>query len=188
MGRQFTTLQTPCLRVLCPVKGGAKSLYGQIIRNFTKRVGTPYRSPRTSADGEDKINAIGKTGGIAFIMIDETDNILRQGRFEEDTLSAFTRLNELAGIPLVKVGTELSFKKISQRDHSARRATGMPFWSRFAHDEEWRDWLARGLQYHLTKKPLVFTDEISELFYSYTQGVSDNAIALFVKSQELSAP
>ena len=102
--RRLRMSQAPCLRVICTHLGGAKSLYVEILQRFAERMGTHYSAPKTTADGENKIKQIAKTGGIGIIMIDEIKNAFRKGehneklqdKFEEDMLTAFTRLNEHA--------------------------------------------------------------------------------------------
>ena len=178
--------QLQYVRLICPKKSGAKPLWTNFYLGFNKALGQQIKTRGwTEADLEEKIAQDVKTSGLGFIIIDEIQNMLFGDKRTEELLAAFTRLNELCGVPLVFVGTPEIGKYIESAMHSARRAAGVVRWKTLARGEEWDKWFPEVLTRGLVQVPLPFTTEISEYFYDFSQGRVDAAVSLFIKAQQI---
>jgi hypothetical protein len=135
---------------------------------------------------EEKISADARVSGLGFIIVDEIQNLkMLNDNLAAEVLAAFTRLNEMSGIPLILLGTQDVALGLKALMHSARRAAGSEQWKTMGPGKEWDDWLREVLTKGVVKKALPFTKATSEYFYEYSQGIAHAAVALFYKAQEI---
>jgi ABC-type dipeptide/oligopeptide/nickel transport system ATPase component len=181
-GKELIMDQAPIVVVICP-KSGDLALCRAILRAISKHLKSPYKNPKSSEEGEAMIAAKVRAGAIGLIVLDEYDAIFK-GSKVDDTLQMLTRLNEEAGIPFMKLGTRFAFGRVKNVPHTARRSAGYGPWRKMDKNEEWEAWLESVLKFHLTDKPLVYSAEMSGIFYEYSQGLAEAVIGLFVTTQK----
>ncbi len=186
-GKNLFMKQLNWVRVICPKRSGAKAVWTNFYQAFNRALNVQVKTGSwTEALLEEKIAADARVSGLGFIIIDEIQNLkIQDNKLASETLAAFTRLNEITGIPLVLVGTQDVAKLLKTEMHTARRAAGSLPWKTMSPGEVWDKWLKEVLTKGLVRKPLKFSKEISEYFFEYSQGVADPAVALFYKANEL---
>ena len=181
-GKPFTMKQVSYVRVIAPVRAGAKALFTSICTALNGALGVS-RSVSGSEDAlASKIGHDAKTMGLGFLIIDETQNILKQRQnLQGTTLDAFTRLNELSGLPLIFVGTPEVKEVFNSTMHSARRCMIID-WKK-VQSKEWNTWLEGVLSQHLVRDPIELTGELSQFIWEFSQGLPSLVASLVTQAQ-----
>jgi AAA domain len=182
----FMVKQLNFLRVICPKASGAKAVWTNFYEALNLALGTNISTKGlTEAKLQERIAMDTRLHGISFLVIDEMQNLLLTGGYADETLAAFTRLNELAGLPLIYIGTPEIAEFLKAEMHSARRAAGSLPWKAMGLNDEWHWWVREVLKRGLVRTELKWTKELSEDFFDYSQGRVDLVVHLFTKAQQL---
>jgi type II secretory pathway predicted ATPase ExeA len=183
-GKPLTMKQVSYVRVITPVKAGAKVLFFDICSELIKALGKKPMSGNPSEDALAlKLSQDAKTMGIGFIIVDELQHMLDQSsKLRRTTMAAFTRLNEISGIPIIFIGTP-DTKKIFKRMHSARRCI-MVHWKK-VQSGEWNQWLESVLSQHLVREPIELNGPLSKFIWEFSLGLPSLVASLFTQAQRL---
>lgn len=187
-GMNFNQIQLSWLKLEAPFNSSPKSLAHQFFIKIDELLGTDNfkRSVSRNLSTDSMMSLMGKVAnnvGLGMLIIDELQHLNRGGTSQ--IMNFLVSLINLFGVPILFIGTPASYDIFQSELRISRRVTGNGeiIWNNMSNDEEFR-LLLKGLwRYQWTRKPVVLTDEIVNLFYYFTQGISDLVVKLFVNCQ-----
>lgn len=184
--REYSTYQIVWLKVDCPHAGSLKGLCTDIFLAVDGLLGTNYFDKfGKSRNSEDHMLAqvaqIAHTHHIGLLVIDEMQNLVTARRSCSDMLNFLVKMDNIVGIPVIRVGTNEAFPILQGNFRNARRGTGegSVIWDRMINDDEWHFFMQTIWEYQWTKISTDFSDEFNEVFYDECQGIIDIAIKLY---------
>lgn len=144
-------------------------------------------SHRNINDALQQMEQVASTFFIGALLIDELQNLhLAKTGGKESMLNFFLHLVNNIGIPVVFSGTNSTISLFSEAMRTARRVCGagtLEFKRFEKDDEEWRLLVENLWSYQWCKQTAELTDEIFDMLYEHTQGVTDFLVKLLVLSQ-----
>ncbi|HGM5549885.1 ATP-binding protein [Pseudomonas koreensis] len=190
-GKQFVHTQITWLKLDCPRDGSLAGFCQQFFyavgdalgdKDYHKR----YRH-RNINDALQQMEQVASTFFIGALLIDELQNLhLAKTGGKESMLNFFLHLVNNIGIPVVFSGTNSTISLFSEAMRTARRVCGagtLEFKRFEKDDEEWRLLVENLWSYQWCKQTAELTDEIFDMLYEHTQGVTDFLVKLLVLSQ-----
>lgn len=190
-GFKFSTYQIVWIKLDCPYDGSVKGLCIDFFRKVDDLIGTNYY--KKYGTGRNSTNVllpimgqVARFTNLGCLVIDEIQHLsLLKSNGSDNMLNFFTTLINTIGIPVVLVGTPKALNILESQFRIARRGSGQGdmAWDRMKNDENW-ELLIRGMwKYQWTKKSIELSDEMIELLYVESQGITDLAVKIFVMSQ-----
>lgn len=183
---ELMTYQIVWLKVDCPHRGSLKGLCIDIFSAVDRLLGTNYYNKFGAArNSEDSMLAqvaqISHTHNLGVLVIDEMQNLVNARRNKDDLLNFLVKMDNIIGVPVIRVGTNEAYPILQGNFRNARRGTGegSVIWDRMLQDDEWDFFMGGIWEYQWTKTPISFSDEINEAFYYESQGIIDIAIKLY---------
>lgn len=179
------------LVIECPFNASRGSLCKNFFMAVDNILGTNYYKqfvkPRTNeSDLIDKMAHIAALHCIGVLVFDEIQRMKRgnEGRL---TMNFFVELHNKLGVPLIFAGTYSSIELFTPLLATARRASGMGilFFDRMRKDKKWDLFLGKLWKYQWLKEFTPLSEEMNELFYQETQGITDFVVNLFIQVQLL---
>jgi len=122
--------------------------------------------------------------GIGVLVLDEIQHLSTRGGSEQ-LLNFFTTLVNVIGIPVIMIGTMKALGALQGQFRQARRGSGQGdmVLDRMEKDDNW-DILIEGMwEYQWTKTPTELTEELKDVLYEESQGITDIAIKLYIMAQ-----
>ncbi|MBX8547388.1 AAA family ATPase [Pseudomonas cichorii] len=190
-GKQFVQTQITWLKLDCPRDGSLSGFCQQFFVAVGRALGDEdyhkrYR-PRNINDALLRMEQVASTFFIGALLIDELQNLhLAKTGGKENMLNFFLSLVNNLGIPVVFIGTNSMIDLFSWVMRNARRCCGVGVleFKRFEkEDEEWRMLVENLWDYQWCRQKSELTDEVFEVLYDHTQGVTDFLVKLLVLSQ-----
>jgi hypothetical protein len=187
-GQHFNQIQLTWLKLETPYNASLKALSLQFFMKIDELLGgdnfKKYVSRNLSTDA--MIPLMGKLAnnvGLGLLVLDELQN-LRNGKITQ-MMNYFVSLINSFGVPIVYIGTPASYDLLENEFRIARRFTGYGevVWNNMDNNEEFRLFLNGIWKYQWTKKFAPLTEDIINIFYEETQGISDLICKLFVNAQ-----
>lgn len=179
------------LIIECPFNGSRGTLCKNFFEAVDSILGTNYYQrfvkPRMNeSDLIDKMAHVAALHCIGVLVFDEIQR-MKKGIEGQQTMNFFVELHNKLGVPLIFIGTYKSLDLFTPLLANARRASGMgaTFFDRMEKDRGWDFFLKRLWEYQWLKKYVPFTEEMSELIYKETQGITDLVVNLFMQAQYL---
>lgn len=191
-GLKFCGYQITYLKLDCPMDGSVKGLCIDFFIKVDNLIGTHYyKKFGTSRHSVDSMIAtmgqVCQHLGCGLLIIDEIQNLsLAKSGGAEKMLNFFVSLNNNLGIPVVMVGTPQVLGVLQGEFRLARRADGSQgslFWDRLNKDQNWELFIHGIWLYQWTRKETVLNQELSEAFYTESQGILDVAVKLYAMAQ-----
>lgn len=183
---EYSVYQIVWLKVDCPHAGSLKGLCTDIFLAVDRLLGTNnFRKFGSKGNSEDymlaQVAQIAHTQHLGLLVIDEMQNLVTARRSCSDMLNFLVKLDNIIGVPVIRVGTNEAFPILQGNFRNARRGTGegSVIWERMLQDEEWTFFMEGMWEYQWTKTYIPFTDEINEALYEESQGIIDIAIKLY---------
>ena len=177
------------LKLDCPFDGSIKGLCLKFFHSIDQLLGTTYLNKHGKGSVESmlpKMSQLALVHGLGVLVIDEIQN-LNQAKSggSQKMLNFFVELVNTIGIPIVLIGTREGLAPITQAFCNARRCTGEgdKNWLPMSNDEEWAKLLKAIWPYQWTEKECPITQEISNVLYQESCGITDIAIKLFMLAQ-----
>ncbi len=179
------------IKMDCPHDGSIRGLCLNFFLAVDSLVGTQYykkhASGRKTVDELLPIMAqVAAVHCIGVLVIDEIQNLIEaKVGAASKMLNFFVQMVNTIGLPVVLVGTFKAMPILNGEFRNARRATGQGdmIWDRLKNNEEWI-WLLQGLwKYQWTQDKAELTQEIIDIMYEESQGITDIVIKLFMLSQ-----
>lgn len=183
---EYMTYQITWLKVDCPHAGSLKGLCIDIFLAIDQLLGTNYfekfgKKRNTEDVMLAQVAQLIHTHNVGLLVIDEIQNLAASRRANSDLLNFLVKMDNVIGIPVIRVGTYQAFPILQGNFRNARRGTGEGsiIWERMVNDEHWELFVQEMWQYQWTKTPVKLTDEINDALYYETQGIVDIAIKLY---------
>lgn len=183
---EYMTYQITWLKVDCPHAGSLKGLCIDIFLAIDQLLGTNYfekfgKKRNTEDVMLAQVAQITHTHNVGLLVIDEIQNLAASRRSNSDLLNFLVKMDNVIGIPVIRVGTYQAFPILQGNFRNARRGTGEGsiIWERMVNDEHWELFVEEMWQYQWTKTPVELTDEINDALYYETQGIVDITIKLY---------
>lgn len=183
---EYSVFQIVWLKVDCPHAGSLKGLCTDIFLAVDRLLGSNnFKKFGSKGNSEDymlaQVAQLAHTQHLGLLVIDEMQNLVTARRSSSDMLNFLVKLDNIIGVPVIRVGTNEAFPILQGNFRNARRGTGegSVIWDRMLQDEEWKFFMEGMWEYQWTKIFVPFTDEISEALYYESQGIIDIAIKLY---------
>ena len=201
----LSVYQIVWLKVECPHAGSLKGLCIDIFLAVDRLLGTNYfrKFGSVKNNSEDTMLAqvaqITHTHHLGILVIDEIQNLATARRNSADMLNFLVKMDNIIGVPVIRVGTNEALPILQGNFRNARRGTGegTVYWDRMSMGNEW-DYFIEGMWYYQWTKtytPCISENneevknpshalrlkEISEAFYYESQGFIDIAIKLSIE-------
>jgi len=183
--------QLSWLKIDCTYNGSLKGICQKFFSAVDHVLGTKY------------LNQFGKLGlsidkmiismahvaqkhALGLLVIDEIQHLKSAQHGGEGALNFFvTMMNEIK-LPILYIGTYKMVDTILGKEfRQARRASGSGTinWNFMEKDVEWDYFIERLWKYQWTKENTVLTDEIKNIMYEKTMGITDRIIKLYMAVQ-----
>lgn len=190
-GINFSLYQLVWLKLDCPHDGSLKGLCVDFFMKVDSLLGTNYL--KKFANGRLSVNTmlpviaqIARNCSLGVLIIDEIQHLssARSGGSEK-MLNFFVTLINTIGVPVILIGTNKAMSVLQSEFRQARRGSGQGdmMWERMNQDEAWEILIDGMWDYQWVKKPAPLTEEIEDIFYEESQGITDIAIKLYVMAQ-----
>lgn len=193
---EHSVYQLVWLKVECPHAGSLKGLCIDIFLAIDKLLGTNYfKKFGSRGNSEDymlaQVAQVIHTHHLGILVIDEMQNLLSARRGRDELLNFLVKMDNIIGVPVIRVGTNEAFSLFQGNFRNARRATGKAgvLWDRMPEFEmrdgemvDAQDWLLfiEGIwEYQWTKTFVPLTEELRRAFYDECQGIIDIAVKLY---------
>jgi hypothetical protein len=177
------------LKLDCPFDGSIKGLCLKFFHSIDQLLDTRYLNKHGKGSVESmlpKMSQLALIHGLGVLVIDEIQN-LNQAKSggSQKMLNFFVELVNTIGIPIVLIGTKEGLAPITQAFCNARRSTGEgdKNWLPMLNDEEWAKLIKAIWPYQWTEKECPITQEISNVLYEESCGITDIAVKLFILAQ-----
>jgi hypothetical protein len=123
---------------------------------------------------------------IGVLVFDEIQR-MKKGEEGEQTMNFFVEIHNKLGVPLIFVGTYKAIDLFTPLLANARRASGMgaKFFDRMEKDKKWDFFLNQLWKYQWLNEPIQLTNEMNELLYKETLGITDLVVNIFIQAQYL---
>lgn len=179
------------LVIECPFNASRGSLCKNFFIAVDNILGTNYykqfvKARMNESDLIDKMAHVAALHCIGVLVFDEIQR-MKRGNEGKLTMNFFVELHNKLGVPLIFVGTYSSIDLFTPLLATARRASGMGilFFDRMEKDKKWDMFLGKLWRYQWLKELTPLSEEINELFYNETQGITDLVVNLFIQVQLL---
>jgi len=189
-GQHFNQTQLVHITLQTPHNSSLKALSLQFFMKVDEILGTnnfkKYVSRNLSVDAMlPLMGIVSQNIGLGLMVIDEVQHL--QNRGVQQMMNYFVTLMNSFGVPVVFIGTPASYPIFQTELRIARRVTGSGeiIWNNMGNDNEFRLFLESIWRYQWNQKFTPLSDELVQLFYEETQGVSDLIIKLFVNVQQM---
>lgn len=184
---QLNTHQIVWLKVDCPHAGSLKGLCTDIFMAIDKLLGTTYHTKFSSRNHTEdlmlaQVAQLAHTHFLGLLVIDEMQNLVNARRGKDDLLNFLVKMDNIIGVPVIKVGTNEALPILQGNFRNARRGTGEGsiIWDRMQkNDDDWQLFVENLWEYQWTRKKVALSPELAEAFYDESQGIIDVAIKLF---------
>jgi AAA domain len=184
---KLSTYQIVWLKVDCPHAGSLKGLCTDIFMAIDKLLGTTYHRNFSSRNHTEdlmlaQVAQLAHTHHLGVLVIDEMQNLVNARRRKDDLLNFLVKMDNIIGVPVIKVGTNEALPIFQGNFRNARRGTGegSVIWDRMQKDDDEWDLFVKNLwEYQWTRKTVELSTALEEAFYDETQGIIDIAIKLF---------
>lgn len=190
-GINFSLYEIVWVKLDCPHDGSVKGLCVDFFMKMDSLLGTNYY--KKFANGRLSVNSmlpvisqIARNTNLGVLIIDEIQHLsTAKSGGSERMLNFFVTLINTIGVPVILIGTNKAMSILQTEFRQARRGSGQGdmVWERMKQDESW-EILAEGMwDYQWVKKPTPLTQELKDVLYEESQGITDIAVKLYVMSQ-----
>ncbi|MGQ7244858.1 ATP-binding protein [Salinicola sp. V024] len=190
-GKQFVHTQIAWLKLDCPRDGSLSGFCQQFFVSIGEALGDRDYSKRFRArninESLQQMEQVASNFYIGALLIDEIQNLhLAKTGGKFNMLNFFLHLVNNLGIPVIFIGTNSMVSLFSDVLRNARRTCGLGIieFKRFEReDEQWRFLVENLWSYQWCKHQDELSDDIYNVLYERTQGVTDFLVKLLVLTQ-----
>jgi energy-coupling factor transporter ATP-binding protein EcfA2 len=188
---EHNVYQLVWIKVDCPHAGSLKGLCIDVFKEIDRLLGPNYfKKFGSTRNSEDymlaQVAQLAHTHHLGILVIDEMQNLVNARRSKDDLLNFLVKMDNIIGVPVIRVGTNEAYPILQGNFRNARRGTGEGgvLWDRMKQEDEdeWGEWqfFVEGMwKYQWTAKYTQLTDEIYDALYFETQGIIDLVVKLF---------
>ena len=190
-GVDLNLMQISWLKLDCPYDGSIKALCINFFAKVDSLLGTQYSMKFTSGQNTTatmlpRMAQVCTLHGIGVLVLDEIQHLSSsKSGGAEQLLNFFVTLVNTIGIPVIMIGTMKALAPLQSQFRQARRGSGQGdmVLDRMEKDDNW-DILIEGLwEYQWTKTPTELTEELKDVLYDESQGITDIAVKLYIMAQ-----
>ena len=174
------------LKIDCPHAGSLKGLCIDFFLSVDRLLGTLYfQKFAAKRHSEDYMLAqlaqIAHTQHLGVLVIDEMQNLAAARRSSSELLNFLVKLDNIIGVPVIRVGTNEAFPLFQGNFRNARRGVGEGgvLWNRMENNREWNFFIEGMWEFQWTKEYVTLTEEFSSALYDESQGIIDLVIKLY---------
>jgi len=190
--RNFTFSQIVWLKLDCPFDGSLKGLCINFFQTVDSILGTSYHKnygskSRTTDEMLPYMALVAANHGIGVLVIDEIQRLsLAKSGGTEKMLNFFVQMVNTVGVPVILVGTYKSLSVFDGNFSQMRRGTGQGdlVWDRMKLDKEWELFVKALWHFQYTRKVSPLEENLIEVLYEETQGITDLAVKAYMLAQE----
>ncbi|USK60402.1 ATP-binding protein [Peribacillus asahii] len=188
-GQHFQQIQISHLTLQTPSNSSLKALTLQFFMKVDELLGTntfrKHVSRNLSTDAMLPLMGQVAQNSIGLLIIDEIQHL--QNRGIQQMMNYFVTLMNSFGVPILFVGTPASYTVFQNEFRIARRVSGNGeiIWNNMMNNQEFLFFLESIWRYQWNRNFVSLNDELVNVFYEQTQGVSDLIVKLFVNVQEM---
>lgn len=183
-------LQIPVIYVQCPHNGSTKDFARSILRAFDRLLGTSFDKENERATEETLIAiaaALMDRYFVGLLVIDEIQNLShKKSGGREEFMDFFLQLFNVLHLSIIVIGTMKAAGVLQTTFRQARRASSMGsvVWERSKpNDKGWTRLLNSLWQYQWQGEPTKLTDELADVLYDETQGITALLVRLLILVQ-----
>lgn len=188
--QHFNQTQLVHITLQTPHNASLKALSLQFFMKVDEILGTnnfkKYVSRNLSVDAMLPLMGIlSQNIGLGLLVIDEVQHLLNRG--VQQMMNYFVTLMNSFGVPVIFIGTPASYPIFQTELRIARRVTGSGeiIWNNMGNDNEFRLFLKSIWKFQWNQKFTPLSEELIQIFYEETQGISDLIIKLLVNVQQM---
>ena len=188
-GQDFSQIQLPWIKLEAPHDASIKALCLQFFLKVDEILGSNYYktyvAQRLSTDTLlPLMGKVGQSVALGVLVIDELQHLI--GKNLNKVMNFFVTLINSFGIPVLFIGTPGAYPVFQQELRLSRRLTGHGeiVWNNMDNDQTFQFFLESIWKYQWLKEFAPLSQELVQVFYEETQGISDLIIKLFVSVQE----
>lgn len=189
-GQHYNQIQLSHLTLQTPHSSSLKALTLQFFMKVDELLGTntfqKHVARNLSTDAMlPLMGQVAQNVGIGMLIIDEIQHL--QNRGIQQMMNYFVTLMNSFGVPILFIGTPASYSIFQNEFRIARRVSGNGeiIWNNMENDKEFRFFLESIWKYQWNRIYTPLSEEMINVFYDHTQGVSDLIVKLFVNVQEM---
>jgi hypothetical protein len=185
----FNTIQVTWIKLEAPHNSSLKALTLQFFMKIDELIGSRnmerYAVKNLSVDAMLPImGQLANNINLGLLVIDELQHLNKN---TSQIMNYFVALMNTFSIPICLIGTPACYDMLTGELRIARRVTGSGeiIWNNMQNDKEFRLFM-NGIwknQYVINKAKL--DEDMVNLFYEKTQGISDLVVKLFVNTQKV---
>ncbi|WP_321945364.1 TniB family NTP-binding protein [Paraburkholderia sp. J10-1] len=186
-------IQIPWLHIEAPPDGLSVSELATTIRRRIEHLAPEATMKVKARETEsERMNSAARLMylcNVGLLIVDEVQRLKVAGKGEKKLLNLLVAASNELGIPILFVGTSKAVKLLGLDFSSARRSVGggFPPWNvlkashslEFKLRGEWEHFIVAFWRLQWLQKPVELTADLSELMYTYCQGIVDIALKLF---------
>lgn len=124
---------------------------------------------------------------VGVIVFDELQNIRGlKGKNQEQIIDLLVEISNTVNVPTILIGTLKAIPLFNTEFRNGRRICGdeIPtIWNQIEKDEEWIAFIREMFKFQYTKNYVDFNEELSDLMYEESQGITDIVVKLFMLAQ-----
>ena len=187
-GDKTVKYQIPWLKVETPSKCGIKSLSLNILKEIDNLFGEEnyYKKGNAKKEYEQVIylKDVFEIHSVGLLVIDEIQNIRGIASKESDKIMRFfVELSNVIDVPIVLIGTLKALPLFATEMKNCRRIAESKPMYQSPNDDEWKAFMKALFKLQWTKYPVEATEELLDLIYEESQGITDIAVKLFTFAQ-----
>lgn len=183
--------QVTYIKIDCSHDGSLKSICGSFLIEMDRLLEMNYTEKhfkaRASLDYLIALVAhVTQLHALGVLIIDEIQHLSNSRLNAEKVLNFFVTLQNVLKVPIIYCGTYKAIRKVLSQDYrQARRATGIAeiHWNNMKKDREYRVFIGKLWEYQWVKKKIPLTEELLDIFYEKTLGITDRIVKLFMAVQ-----
>lgn len=183
---ELSVYQIIWLKIDCPHAGSLKGLCSDFFGAVDRLLGSVYfQKFAAKRHSEDYMLAqlaqIAHTQHLGVLVIDEMQNLVGARRSSSELLNFLVKLDNIIGVPVIRVGTNEAFPLFQGNFRNARRCVGEGgiIWDRMENNREWNFFIEGMWEFQWTKEYVSLTASISSALYEESQGIIDIVIKLY---------
>lgn len=185
----FNSIQVTWIKLEAPHNSSLKALTLQFFMKIDELIGTEnmkrYAVKNLSVDAMLPIlGQLANNVNLGLLVIDELQHLDRN---TSQVMNFFVALMNTFSLPILLIGTPACYELLTRELRIARRVTNTDgiVWNNMQNNNEFRLFIKGVWKYQYLRKPSKLDEELINLFYKKTQGISSLVLNLFVRVQKV---
>lgn len=185
----FNTIQVTWIKLEAPHNSSLKALTLQFFMKIDELIGSRnmerYAVKNLSVDAMLPImGQLANNINLGLLVIDELQHLNKN---TSQIMNYFVALMNTFAVPIFLIGTPACYDMLTGELRIARRVTGSGeiIWNNMQNDKEFRLFINGIWKNQYVRNKTKLDEEMVNLFYEKTQGISDLVVKLFVNTQKV---